>query len=49
MTRGSDVALDATTGWVLLATGAALGLIVYAALTFIALVPSLSAQILALT
>jgi hypothetical protein len=47
MRRGSEITLGATTGWVLLTTGAAIGLIVYAALTFIALFPSSSAQILA--
>ena len=47
MTRGSDITLGATTGWVLLATGVAVGLIVYAVLTFITLLPSSSAEVLA--
>ncbi|HEY2153757.1 MAG TPA: hypothetical protein VGH34_23330 [Vicinamibacterales bacterium] len=47
MRRGSDISLGATTSGVVLASGAALALIVYALLTFIAMFPSSSAQILA--
>lgn len=44
MTRGSEITLGATTGWVMITTGASVGLIVYALLTLIALLPASSAQ-----